>query len=47
VDIALLAVGGILVGGTWSLWRQDAPVWLVTLVGVAAVLILVAAWAVP
>ncbi len=44
MDIALLALGGVLVGGTWSLWRQDAAWWLVVLVGLLAALSLAASW---
>lgn len=42
MDLALLAVGGVLLGGTWSLWRQGAPFWLLALLLAAAALSLVA-----
>jgi hypothetical protein len=40
----MLVVGGILVGGAWSLWRQKHP-WGTAILGLAAVVAFAAAWA--
>ena len=42
MDTLLIVLGGLLLGGAWSLRSQRAPWWLVVLVVVAAVLSLVA-----
>lgn len=38
----LVAFGGLLLGGTWSLWKQKAPLWLTIAVAVCAVMAVVA-----
>lgn len=43
MDTLLLVLGGLLVGGAWSLRSKRAPWWLVVLVGLAAALSVVAA----
>jgi len=43
VDTLLIVLGGLLLGGAWSLRSQRAPWWLVALVVVVAVLSLIAA----
>jgi len=43
VDTLLIVLGGLLLGGAWSLRSQRAPWWLVVLVVVVAVLSLIAA----
>ncbi|MGP9694944.1 hypothetical protein ACT3TZ_10050 [Brachybacterium sp. AOP25-B2-12] len=41
----MLAAGGILLGGTWSFFRQKKPLWTVIVLAVLAVLcIAVALW---
>ncbi|MFC0581455.1 hypothetical protein [Micrococcoides hystricis] len=42
----LMALGGLLIGGAYSFWKQDFPRWVSIGFGVCAVLSLVAAWAV-
>lgn len=44
--ILLMALGGVLIGGTWSLHKQGRPRIAVVICGVLAVMSLVAAWAV-
>ncbi|HIW47415.1 MAG TPA: hypothetical protein H9884_11025 [Candidatus Yaniella excrementigallinarum] len=44
----LLALGGILLGGSWSLHRQKAPIWVrITFVILAALAIIAAFVTVP
>lgn len=40
----LLALGGILLGGSWSLHRQKAPVWVRLMCAILAVMAIVAAF---
>lgn len=40
----LLALGGILLGGVWSLHRQKAPVWVRIAFAILAVLAIIAAF---
>lgn len=44
-SILLMALGGVLAGGTWSLHKQGAHKLWVVVCGVLAVSALVAAWA--
>ena len=43
MDTLLLVLGGLLLGGSWSLRSHGAPAWLVVLTVLAACLSLVAA----
>ncbi len=40
----LLALGGILLGGAWSLHRQNAPVWTRIAFAILAVMAIIAAF---